>query len=98
MSITPWEHRRKESVFPPDREVAARKRGLISGVMRAIVATLAAYGALWLPTSAVINTAVWMLFLGPLAAGLILSCIRKTRSLAAGLMLGVTVTWVISVP
>jgi hypothetical protein len=86
------------SVFPPDPEVAARRRGLITGVVLAIAATLAAYGALWLPTSTAVNTAMWTLFLGPLATGLVLLCIPKTRSLANGLLTGVVVTWIVSVP
>ena len=86
------------SAFPPNPDVVARRRGLIAGVVLAIVATLAAYGALWLPSSAVVGAAVWTLFLGPCAAGVVLLCIPKARSMGAGLLAGVTLTWVISVP
>ena len=86
------------NAVPPDPEVVARKRGFIAGIALAIAATVVAYLALWLPTSATIITAVWTLFLGPIAAGLVLLCIPKTRSVAAGLLIGAAFTWIVSVP
>jgi len=86
------------NAVPSDPEVVARKRGFIAGIALAIAATVVAYLALWLPTSGVIIVGVWTLFLGPIAAGVVLLCIPKTRRFAAGLLIGAAFTWIISVP
>jgi hypothetical protein len=85
----------------PDVDVRRRRWGLVAGVSTAVIGTVLAYVAEWLDPS---GEAVWgrVLFWGfwvapPLLAVLLLA-FPRTRSVAAGLALGLAVTWMVSVP
>jgi len=86
------------SVHVPDPDVRRKRLGIISGAVVAVAATVAAYLAELVTFGLFAQILTWILWVGPLAIGFVLFLFPRTRSLASGLVLGATFTWIIAIP
>jgi hypothetical protein len=85
----------------PDLRARRRRHGLIAGVSVAILGTVVAYVSLWVDPSGESRwwqVLFWLLWVAPPVLAVLLALLPRTRSLAAGLGLGLAMTWIVSVP
>jgi ABC-type Mn2+/Zn2+ transport system permease subunit len=95
ISIEKWQHRRMASPPPPRHSDDANEKGILAGVcigfLASLIATIALAGQQTILTTAL----AWVSFVGPLAVGLVLAWVPRTRRFGLGLLLGAFITLIV---